>query len=558
MRAFFYPSTPYISAPTSVSAMMLDVIVALIPALGMSVYLFGVSALLMVGTSVLACVGFEALVCAVAKKPSTLGDYSACVTGLLLAFCFPPEAPLWGIIIAAFSAIVIIKGLYGGLGQNFMNPTLAGWLIASTIPAVITQYTIPIPLQNAFLTDVISSATPMTYLGAGALPPLTKSELFIGFHSGAMGEGSTMMLVLGLAYLVIRRVISPVIPVMFLGTVALCTYYFPPNGVDSFDWMVAQLCSGGLVLGASFMATDPTTTPITLKGQVMFGLGCGLMTVLLRNFGTYPEGVGFAILTMNGLVWLLDQVGAPRRFSAEHFTVTRRVLQYLSEKWKKIYFIRPKMPKIAQIRRLFARPEGMVPGEKYLDHLEQATKSGGALACVIAVVLVGLTMVSNLTQFPLRTQEESNNRALLEQVMPLATNMSEMPYKTADVTAIYAAYDQLSHVGYCVEVLAPGFNGEMTIIIGVDLDSAITGVTVLSHSETKYIGTRALEQSVLDTFAGRSGRLSLTGSNRVDSISGATVTQQGVVSGVNTALSYIQELEREGAFHILSGEFLLG
>lgn len=558
MKQSYYPVNPYIAAPTSVPAMMQDVLVSLVPALGMVVYLFGLQAVLLVLVSVVSCVGFELLFCCCMKKKQTLYDWSACVTGVLLAFCFPPEAPLWGVVVAAFLSMVVVKGLYGGLGRNFMNPALAGRMIIATVPMMMTVFTVPLPLQEAFIQDEISSATPMSYLGQGVLPPQSMSELFIGFHGGSLGEVSTMMLLLGLFYLIIRRVISPIIPLSFLGVVGVLSFFYTPSGIDPVQWTIAQLCSGGLVLGAGFMATDPTTSPITPRGQLIFGLGCGVLTLVLRYFGTYPEGVGFAILCMNCLVWLLDLVGAPRRFGTAHFERTKRFFVYVKKRLGRIYFVKPKMPKkpdFTVIKSYFSRPDGTVPGEKHLDQLEVGARNVSGFACVLVATGVCLTLVSNVTQFPLRTKIEQSNQKLLAQVMPLATTMSVLPYSTQQVSNLYAAYDQLDHVGFCAEVRTQGFNGEMSILVGMDLDSAVTGVTVLHHQETKYIGTLALEQSVLNRFAGRSGRLSLTGGNRIDGVSGATVTLSAVVDGVNSALSYIQELEREGAFSILSSEY---
>ena len=315
LRPVIRRQPPQIAQVSSISSTMLDVIVALLPALGMAVYLFGIRVLALTAVSVITCVVSEYVYRRLRGLPDTTQDLSACVTGLLLAMTLPVTAPYWAPVLGGVFAIVVVKQLYGGLGRNFMNPALAGRMLLTTFPGIMTNWVDAFQRPGLFSTaDAVTSATPMSYLHNGQLPPQSVGQLLMGQHGGAMGSVAVMMLILGGLYLVARRVIQPRAPLAFLATVALLTFLFPQGDGGRVAWMLAQLFSGGLMLSAIFMASDYTTTPVTPRGQVLFGVGCGLLTVLLRYFGSYPDGVGWAILTMNCCVWLLDRTGMPRRF----------------------------------------------------------------------------------------------------------------------------------------------------------------------------------------------------------------------------------------------------
>lgn len=316
---------------------MLDVLIALTPALMVSVYFFTWRALILTVISVASCVLFELLYQIMLKKPVRVGDLSAVVTGMLLAFCLPVTAPWWIPVVGGFFAIVIVKQLYGGIGRNFMNPALAGRAFLLSWPAIMTAWVQPftkLPLianadgvsKASPIVDALTGATPMHYLSLGQLPPETSASLFqmfIGQTSGCLGETSALVLLLGGIYLLVRRVITPAIPVAYIGTVALITFLTPAGDVARLDWMLYQLCGGGLMLGAIFMATDYSTSPLTARGQWIYGVGCGLITVFIRYFGTYPEGVSFSILIMNACVWLIDRAARPRRFGARAVSYVR-------------------------------------------------------------------------------------------------------------------------------------------------------------------------------------------------------------------------------------------
>ena len=253
------------------------------------------------------------------KKPGSINDLSACVTGILLVLCLPVDAPLWMPVIGTFFAIVIVKQLYGGIGKNFVNPALAGRaFLFFSWTATITSWAVPKALGGVSVAaDAVTMATPLSLLKEGsdiAAQGYDYLDMFLGFMPGSIGEISALALLIGGAYLLIRKVINWRIPVAFIGTVAVLTFIFPRNGYANLDWMLYNLLSGGLLLGAFFMATDYSSSPVTLNGQLLFGFGCGALTVLIRYFGGFPEGVSFAILIMNLCAWAIDKGTRGRQF----------------------------------------------------------------------------------------------------------------------------------------------------------------------------------------------------------------------------------------------------
>ena len=322
VKKYFYEltisSSPHVHAPVTAQTIMRDVLIALAPALIGSVMFFGFRALLVTLVSAAACMFFEWAYCRVAKTPCKINDLSAVVTGVLLAFVCPVTIPYWCIIIGDFFAIVVVKQLFGGIGRNIVNPALAGRAFMFSWPALMTNWVKPgiANWAGIFSTvDAVTGATPLAQMSQGVLPEATASEMFLGNIGGCIGETSALLLLIGLAYLLIRNVITLRIPVAFIGTVAVLTVLFP-QGNNNLQWMAAQLFGGGLFLGAIFMATDYVTSPLTKLGQIVFGIGCGVLTVVIRYFGGYPEGVSYAILIMNCCVVLLDRIGRPKKFGA--------------------------------------------------------------------------------------------------------------------------------------------------------------------------------------------------------------------------------------------------
>ena len=312
-------ASPHVRSDETTQSLMANVIVALCPCVVASAIIFGVRALLVTAVSVVACVAFEWLYCKLLKKPNPIGDLSAVVTGILLSFVCPVDLPWWVIIIGAFFSIVVVKQLYGGIGCNFLNPALAGraFLLASYATAM-TTWAIP-----KIRPDVTSAATPMAIMKEGTEEAFTTlmsnysiGDMFIGKVGGSLGEVSALCLLVGGIYLLIRKVISWQIPVAYIGTVAILTLIAAPAGMDNVQYMLYNVFGGGLMLGAIFMATDYATSPVTKPGQLIFGIGCGLLTCFIRRFGSYPEGVCYSILIMNCTTWLLDKYIRPTIYGA--------------------------------------------------------------------------------------------------------------------------------------------------------------------------------------------------------------------------------------------------
>jgi electron transport complex protein RnfD len=287
---------------------MADVIIALLPAALLGVYFFGLHAALVILTAVAAAVLSEWIFNAVTKRQNTIGDLSAVVTGLLIALNMPPRIELWMVAVGAAFAIIIVKCMFGGLGKNFVNPALSArcfMLIAWT--GSMTTFYEPI-------TDAVSSATPLAIMKDGAegtLPSLL--DCFLGMKAGSIGEVSAIALIIGFAYLLIRGIVKIRIPSAYILTFALLTFFFGKSAFD-VNYLLYQLLTGGLLLGAFFMATDYTTTPTTKKGMIIFGIGCGVLTFLIRRFGGYPEGVSFSILLMNLASPLIERFTIPKSF----------------------------------------------------------------------------------------------------------------------------------------------------------------------------------------------------------------------------------------------------
>ena len=309
-------SSPHIRNEDSTRQIMLDVAIALLPALAVAVFVFGARSLVMTVVSVLGCVFFEWLYNKLLKKPMTITDGSAVVTGMLLAYTLPVTAPYWVVLIGDFFAIVIVKCLYGGIGQNFINPALGGraFLMASWPVAMTTWCKVQTSLPLFTAPEITSSATPLTFLKEGLVPNVSLQNAALGMVGGSMGEVSALALLIGGVYLLYRRVISWHIPVSFIGTVAVITFLFPKGDMSGATFMAYELLCGGLMLGAIFMATDYATSPVTKKGQLIYGVGCGLLTVLIRYFGSYPEGVSYAILLMNACCFLIEKISRPKKY----------------------------------------------------------------------------------------------------------------------------------------------------------------------------------------------------------------------------------------------------
>ena len=298
-------SSPHIRASHTTSTIMRDVIIALVPALVASIVMFGLRALVLSCVCVAASMLFEYLYRKLMKLEGNVGDFSAAVTGLLLAFNLPVGIPVWMAVIGCFVAIVIVKQLFGGIGKNFANPAIVGRIVLLiSFAAPMTTWLLP---QNSVTPDAVLGATPLAAAShAGAVLP-GYWDMFLGRIGGSLGETSTLALLLGFAYLVFRKIITVTTPVAFMGTVFIMSWVL---GADP----LFHLLSGGLVLGAVFMATDYVTTPTTESGKLIFGIGAGIITVMIRLYAAYPEGVSFAILLMNILTPHIDNLTGKKAF----------------------------------------------------------------------------------------------------------------------------------------------------------------------------------------------------------------------------------------------------
>lgn len=307
-KKLYVSASPHLRATVTTRRIMLDVIIALMPALIASAVLFGPRTLLVTVVSVATAILSEYAARKIMKRSVTIGDLSAIVTGLLVAFNMPATIPLWIVAIGSFFAIVVVKQFFGGIGQNFANPAIVARIVLLlSFGAQMTNWVQPFTWK----TTPVTGATPLAELAAGGTPSVSLLQMLLGEHGGCLGETCAAALLLGGLYLLVRRVISPIIPLSYLGTVAVLMLI---KGRGDFGFVAYELLGGGLLLGAIFMATDYSTSPLNSKARLIFGVGCGLLTCAMRLFASMAEGVSFAILIMNLLVPYLERMTAPKPF----------------------------------------------------------------------------------------------------------------------------------------------------------------------------------------------------------------------------------------------------
>ena len=309
MANFVVSGTPHVRSKESIQSIMRDVIIALVPATAAGIYYFGLRALILIVAAIISAVFFEWLYEKITRKPVTINDLSAVVTGLLLAMNLPASAPVWVAIVGSAFAIIFAKQLFGGLGQNFINPALAGraFLLAS-YPTEMTTWVVP----NGLAADAATYATPLAQLKNGTLDA-SLGQLVMGQVGGTIGETCAIALIIGGIYLLYKHVISWKIPVIYIATVFIL---FAVIGRHGMRMPVQEIFAGGVMLGGIFMATDYASSPVTPKGQVIFAVGAGLLTYLIRTFGGYPGGVSYSILIMNCCVPLIERFTEPTIFGA--------------------------------------------------------------------------------------------------------------------------------------------------------------------------------------------------------------------------------------------------
>ena len=307
-RLLHVSSSPHVRDTVTTKNIMYDVLIAMIPAAAFGVYQFGFNALLVIILTMAACVLSEYIFEKAMKRPITIADGSALVTGMILALNMPPEIPVWVPILGGVFAIIVVKQLYGGLRQNFMNPALAArCFLLISFAGMMNDFS-----SASLGFDSVSGATPLAMLRSGETVDL--AALVIGRIPGTIGEVSVLALLIGAVYMLVKKVISPRIPLIYIGTAAVFLFLF--GGFDPY-YVICEVCSGGLIFGAFFMATDYVTSPITPKGQIVYGVILGLLTGIFRLWGASPEGVSYAIILSNLLVPMIERVTLPKAFGKE-------------------------------------------------------------------------------------------------------------------------------------------------------------------------------------------------------------------------------------------------
>lgn len=545
-------ASPHVRSKATTSDIMFDVILALVPATAFGIYQFGFSAGVLVAVCILTAVLAEMLYQKAMHKKVTIGDYSAVVTGLLLALNLPPTLPWWMAMVGTIFAIIVVKQLFGGLGQNFMNPALAGrCFLVLSFGSYMTR----------FVLDGVTQATPLSNLRNGL--PIKIKDMFLGYTAGTIGETSALALLIGAAYLLIKRVISPKIPVIYIGTFAICiAIYGATKNYDVVDFTLAHLCGGGLMLGAWFMATDYVTSPITAWGKVIFGVILGLLTFVLRIFGGTPEGVSYAIIISNLLVPLIEKVTAPKSFGygAEIPKEEKKAKKAEAKVAKEAENAEAdeKTAQIAETENSDEKPNKKFDAKSFLN----------AIVVLFAITLVmgaALGIVNNITKEPIAKTKQEAKEAAYKEVYPTAAKVAssdsvdyttindlvhQLGYPAVDIDELAVALDSSGALaGYVVTATtSEGYGGDIQVMVGISVDGTVQGIDFLTINETVGFGLNAKEPEFKDQFVGRKvlafeyTKTGATGDSQIDAISGATITTSAVVDAVNAAVMIVNLL----------------
>lgn len=536
-------ASPHVRSKDTTADIMFDVIIALVPTTVFGIYHFGKSAAFLVIACILSCVAFEALYEWGMKKKITIGDWSAVVTGLLLALNLPPTLPIWMAVVGSAFAIIVVKQLFGGLGQNFMNPALAArcFLLLSFGRFMTT-----------FVVDGVTQATPLAILRT-RIPTDGDfiKNLFLGFTAGTIGETSAAALLVGGIYLLIKRVISPRIPVAYIGSFAVCiAIYAFVKDYDVLSYTVMHICSGGLMLGAWFMATDYVTSPITPKGKIVFGVLLGVLTFVLRIFGNATEGVSYAIIFCNLLVPLIEKWTVPKTFGEGADIKKKEKTKAKADDDKK---------ESSEDKKEVNKDNKSNTSNTKFD-AKAVAKAIAAIFVITLVMGAALGVVYNVTKKPIEDAQEKVKLEAYKEVFPSAKRIrvnAEADYTkindaihenfNANVTIeeLGIAVDgDGNQLGYVITLTSnQGYGGNITLMMGIDGQSVIQGMTFLSHSESPGFGAEADKPEFKDQFIGKKGVIKFqytkngsTSDDTVDAVSGATITTSAVVDMVNTGL----------------------
>ena len=523
-NTFKISSSPHVRDKRSTQSIMLDVIIALLPATIFGIVNFELNAMILILTCVVACVLFEWLYEKLMNKKVTISDLSAVVTGLLLALNLSPDVPVWMAILGSAFAILIVKQLFGGLGYNFMNPALGArcFLLISFAGRM-----------TSFSYDGVTTATPLAVLkNTGDVSDVNVLHMFLGNIPGTIGETSVVCLLVGAAYLLIRRVIKPVIPFVYIGTFAVLIMIYALASGRGFDltYLVAHLCGGGLMLGAFFMATDYVTSPITPKGKVVFGVILGLLTFCFRIYGGSAEGVSYAIIFSNLLVPLIERWTQPKSFGEG--------------------------------------AELAAQGDPSGTKSKMDTKSivVATIAILIITIIAGfaLAYVYKITKKPISDAEQAAKEEAYKTVFADADSFESYADFDADSAAnilkdagfnadidevVTAKSSDGSVLGYVVTVTShEAYSGDLQLAMGVADDGTTKGISFLSLAETAGLGMEADTDSFKSQFAGKNvaqfkyTKSGATVDEEIDALSGATITTNAVTNAVNAGLTYVQSI----------------
>ena len=532
MSEIFNVSTnPHVRSKDTTQTIMRDVLIALAPASIFGIYNFGVQALIRIIVGIAVCMASEAVYEYFMHKKITVMDLSAAVTGLLIALNIPSTLNIGFEIVGCVFAIIIVKQLFGGIGQNFMNPALAARCF------LLIAYTGP---MTNFVCDAYSGATPLAILKPGSevvgQTAPTLLTMFIGKTSGVIGETSVICLLIGAIYLVVRKIISLRIPLSYIGTFAVLIFLFAPGHQFDAMYMLQEICGGGLILGAFFMATDYVTSPITPNGKLVFGVCLGLLTFIFRMFGGSAEGVSYAIIFCNLLVPLIERVTVPKSFGKK-------------------------------------KPEKKA---RRLHKMKNIIKDACILFAITLVAGILLGLVYNVTKDPIAQQNEKAKQKAYQEVIADADKFealdgsyaSDKVAETAKavlsasatdfskdaVSEVVAGIKNGKIIGFVVTVVAhDGYGGDIKFSVGLSTDGTYLGTSILTISETAGLGMRAKQDpSFLAQFNGtKTSEYKVvtdgTGSSSdssIDAIGGSTVTSKAITKGVNAALAVYADLAK--------------
>ena len=526
MSEIFNVSTnPHVRSKDTTQTIMRDVLIALAPASIFGIYNFGVQALIRIIVGIAVCMASEAVYEYFMHKKITVMDLSAAVTGLLIALNIPSTLNIGFEIVGCVFAIIIVKQLFGGIGQNFMNPALAARCF------LLIAYTGP---MTNFVCDAYSGATPLAILKPGSevvgQTAPTLLTMFIGKTSGVIGETSVICLLIGAIYLVVRKIISLRIPLSYIGTFAVLIFLFAPGHQFDAMYMLQEICGGGLILGAFFMATDYVTSPITPAGKVVFGVILGILTFCFRIYGGSAEGVSYAIIFSNLLVPLIERWTQPKSFG--------------------------------EGAELAA--QGDTAGTK--SKMDTKSIVIATIAIMIITVIAGfaLAYVYKITKDPIAVTEQKAKEEAYKAVFDDADSFDSYADFDADAAAkilsdagYNADIDEIveakgsdgSALGYVVTVTShEAYSGDLQLAMGVRADGTTNGISFLSLSETAGLGMEADTDSFKSQFAGKKvdkfqyTKSGATVDEEIDALSGATITTNAVTNAVNAGLEYVKSI----------------